>query len=215
LGAGNQLTTEKGLFVAFFGIVGRPGMGEIIFGAVLLGCRFGSIPFDSKVERAERARRKDERKNKTMQFNLYLLFNGQCAEAFRFYERVLGAKVESILVAEGTRAEAQTPPEWRKKVLHGRIAVNGQTVMASDCPPERYTKPDGFSISLGYQDPGEAERIFDVLAECGQVHMPMQETFFAVRFGMVVDRFGIPWMINCEKAQIELEKMESCHAVAS
>lgn len=150
-----------------------------------------------------------------MQLNPYLLFNGQCEEAFRFYERTLGARIETILTPEGTPAEANTPPALRKKVLHGRLALNGQTVMASDCPPERYTRPAGFSIHVGYQDPREAERVFGALAEGGTVEMPIQETFWAVRFGTVVDRFGIPWMVNCEKARIEMEKIVGCQATAA
>jgi PhnB protein len=150
-----------------------------------------------------------------MQVNPYLLFNGRCQEAFRFYERVLGAKIESVLTPEGTPAEAHVPPEGRKSVLHGRITVNGQTVMASDCPPERYAAPQGFSLHLGFQKPEEAERVFGALADGGNVTMPMQETFWARRFGMVVDRYGIPWMVNCEKARMELEKMMDCQAAAS
>lgn len=150
-----------------------------------------------------------------MQLNPYLQFNGQCQEAFRFYERTLGAKIESILTPEGTPAEAQLPPEARKSVLHGRISFNGQTVMASDCPPERYAAPQGFSLNLGYRETEEAERVFRALAEGGQIQAPLQETFFARRFGMVVDRFGIPWMVNCEKAAIELERILECQVVAS
>lgn len=148
------------------------------------------------------------------QLNAYLLFNGDCREAFRFYESNLGAKIESVLTPEGTPAEAQVPPEGRKSVLHGRILVNGQTVMASDCPPDRYAPPRGFSITLTYQEPEEAERIFGALADGGQVQMPMQETFWARRFGMLTDRFGIPWMVNCEKARVELEKMMDCQTAA-
>ncbi|HJT86311.1 MAG TPA: VOC family protein [Bryobacteraceae bacterium] len=150
-----------------------------------------------------------------MQLNPYLLFNGQCQEAFRFYERTLGAKIESVLTPEGTPAEAHVPTEGRKSVLHGRITLNGQTVMASDCPPDRYEAPRGFSLSLTYQQPAEAERVFGILAEGGQVQMPIQETFWAKRFGMVVDRYGIPWMVNCEKARIELENMMDCQAAAA
>jgi PhnB protein len=72
--------------------------------------------------------------------------------------------------------------------------------MASDCPPEQYEQPKGFSVSLGIDDPVKAEHIFHALAENGTVQMPIQETFWAARFGMVVDQFGIPWMINCEQA---------------
>lgn len=147
-----------------------------------------------------------------MQLTPYLLFNGNCQEAFRFYEQTLGAKIESVLTPEGTPAEAQFPPQQRNTVLHGRINVNGQAVMASDCPPDRYAKPQGFSMNLGYREPAEAERIFAALAEGGQVKSPIQETFFAQRFGMVVDRFGVPWMVICEKARVELEKMMGCGA---
>jgi PhnB protein len=141
-----------------------------------------------------------------MQLNPYLNFNGDCEAAFQFYERTLGGKVDCLILHEGTPAENQVPMEWRKKVLHGRINVNGQIIMASDCPPERYVRPQGFSIMLGYTEPGEAERIFTALAEGGRVGMPIQETFWAKRFGTVVDRFGIPWMVNCEKAYMETEK---------
>lgn len=137
-----------------------------------------------------------------MQLHPYLTFNGQCEEAFQFYQRALGAKVEMLLLHEGTPAEAHVPTDWRKKVMHGRINLNGQTVMASDAPPTRYEQPRGFSINLSYQDPAEAERAFQALAEGGQVQMPIQETFWAVRFGMVADRFGIPWMVNCEKPNV-------------
>ena len=150
-----------------------------------------------------------------MQLNAYLLFQGDCQEAFRFYESALGAKVESVLTPEGTPAEAHVPPSELNKVLHGRITVNGQTVMASDCPPNQYAKPQGFSITLTYPEAHDADRIFGALADGGQVQMPIQETFWAKRFGMVVDRFGIPWMINCEKSRIELENMVDCQAAAA
>ncbi len=135
-----------------------------------------------------------------MQLNAYLNFNGNCEEAFRFYERVLGAKIDCILLHEGTPAEAQAPPEWRKKVLHARLNLNGQILMASDCPPNHYQAPQGFSVTLGIKEAAEAERVFHALSENGRVGMPIQETFWAQRFGTLVDRYGIPWMINCEKA---------------
>src|SRR5579883_3190679 len=122
-----------------------------------------------------------------MQLNAYLQFNGQCQEAFRFYERVLGAKIESVLTVEGTPAEAHVPPEQRKNVMHGRISIGGQTVMASDCPADCYAQPRGFSINLSFQTPEEADRIFQALADGGQVQMPIQETFWAKRFGMTAD----------------------------
>ena len=93
------------------------------------------------------------------------------------------------------------PPEWRDKILHASLTV-GDASPDGFRRPARHTieQPKGFSVSLQLKDPAEAERIFNALAEGGTVKMPFQETFWAARFGMLVDRFGIPWMINCEKA---------------
>jgi PhnB protein len=133
-----------------------------------------------------------------MQVNTYLFFNGQCEAAFKFYERCFGGKIEAMLTHAGSPAEAQTPPEWRDKIMHARLMVDGQALMGSDAPPGHFEKPQGFSVSLGITDPAEAERIFQTLAENGNVRMPLQKTFWAQKFGMLVDQFGIPWMVNCE-----------------
>lgn len=133
-----------------------------------------------------------------MQMNPYLTFNGQCEAAFKFYEKCLGGKIEAMLPHKGTPAEAHTPPEWRDKIIHARLNVNGEVLMGSDAPPDHYKEPKGFSVSLQLKDPAESERIFNALAEGGKVGMPLQQTFWATRFGMLVDRFGIPWMINCD-----------------
>jgi PhnB protein len=136
----------------------------------------------------------------SIQLSAYLLFNGQCEEAFRFYEKCLGGKIVAMLPYEGSPAAEQVPAEFRSKILHALLTVDGQSLMASDAPPGRYSEPKGFSVSLQMKDVKEAERIFQALAENGKVGMPFQETFWAARFGMVVDRFGTPWMVNCEKA---------------
>src|SRR5271155_5619062 len=133
-----------------------------------------------------------------MQLNPYLLFNGNCADAFKFYEKCLGGKIEAMMTHAGTPAEKHTPPEWVNKILHARLNVNGEILMASDAPPGRQERPQGFSLSLTIKDPLDAERIFKALSENGTISMPFQKTFFAQRFGMFVDQFGIPWMINCE-----------------
>jgi PhnB protein len=135
-----------------------------------------------------------------MQLSPYLTFNGQCEAAFKFYERCLGGKIEAMITHAGTPAEAHVPTEWRNKILHARLIVGDQVLMGSDAPPERYEEPKGFSVSLQINDPADAERIFHALGENGTVRMPIEQTFWAVRFGMLVDRFGIPWMVNCEKA---------------
>ena len=133
-----------------------------------------------------------------MQLNPYLFFNGQCEEAFKFYADCLGGQIEAMMSHAGTPAEEHVPAEWRDKIMHARLSVGDQVLMASDAPPEHYQKPQGFSVSIGIKDPAEAERIFNALAENGTVQMPLQQTFWARSFGMCVDRFGIPWMINCE-----------------
>ena len=135
-----------------------------------------------------------------MRMNPYLLFNGRCEEAFQFYSQCLGGKIEAMMPFAGTPAEQEVPAEWRKKIIHASLTVGDQVLMASDAPPGRYEEPKGFSVSLNVKTPAEAERIFQALTENGKVQMPLQQTFWAARFGMVVDRFGIPWMVNCEQA---------------
>ena len=134
-----------------------------------------------------------------MRMNPYLLFNGRCEEAFQFYSQCLGGKIEAMMPFAGTPAEQEVPAEWRKKIIHASLTVGDQVLMASDAPPGRYEEPRGFSVSLNVKNPAEAERIFQALAENGKVQMPLQQTFWAARFGMAVDRFGIPWMVNCEQ----------------
>ena len=135
-----------------------------------------------------------------MQVNTYLLFNGQCEAAFKFYEQALGAEIKFMMTFGDSPAAEQVPQEYRGKIIHGTLALGAQLIMASDAPPERFQKPQGFSVSIEVTDPTEAERRFNALAENGQITMPMQPTFWAVRFGMLVDQFGIPWMVNCNKA---------------
>jgi len=132
-----------------------------------------------------------------MDISPYLMFQGNCEEAFKFYHQCLGGNLEAMIPHEGTPAAEHTPAEWHKKILHARLNVNGQLLMGSDCPPDLYKTPEGFSVSLQIKDPAEAERIFQTLAEGGRVNMPLQQTFWAARFGMLVDRYGIPWMVNC------------------
>ena len=135
-----------------------------------------------------------------MQLNPYLVFNGQCETAFKFYEQSLGGKIEAMIPHAGTPAEQHVSAEWRDKIMHARLNVNGEVLMGSDAPPEHYKAPQGFSVSVQFKDVKEAERVFNALADGGKVNMPLQQTFWAARFGMLVDRFGVPWMINCEQA---------------
>lgn len=133
-----------------------------------------------------------------MHLNPYLGFDGCCAEAFRFYESALGGTGLHILTHRGTPMEDHVPPDWLDKVLHARVTVGGVALMGSDAPPGRYRKPEGMSVSLQVEAIEEGTRLFQALAEGGTVTMPFAQTFWAKRFGMVTDRFGIPWMVNCE-----------------
>lgn len=134
-----------------------------------------------------------------MQIQPYLFFKGDCEEAFKFYERVLKGKIEAMLPHAGTPAEQHTPPEWRDKIMHARLTVGDAVLMASDAPPEHYKAPQGFSVNLQIDQVAEAERVFNELSAGGNVTMPIQPTFWATRFAMFTDRFGIAWMINCNE----------------
>jgi PhnB protein len=131
-----------------------------------------------------------------MQLNPYVFYNDNCEAAFKFYEKVLGAKIEALIRSEEAPADMPAAPGREKKIMHGRISIDGQVLMASDAPPEHFHKPQGFSVSLTVNDPAEAERKFNALAEGGSLNMPFGKTFFSKGFGMCTDQFGIPWMVN-------------------
>ncbi len=133
-----------------------------------------------------------------MQLSPYLMFSGTCEEALKFYEQTLGAKIEAVMKHAGTPAEEHVPAEWRDKVMHARFTIDGNVVMASDAPPGHQKEPQGFSLSLSLNDAAKGEELFNKLSEGGSVTMPFGPTFWAKGFGMLTDRFGIPWMINCE-----------------
>ncbi|HEU4751933.1 MAG TPA: VOC family protein [Armatimonadota bacterium] len=135
-----------------------------------------------------------------MQAIPYLNFNGNCREAFSFYEQCFGGKIVAMFTHGETPAGEHCPGDWQELIMHARLTFDGGVLMASDAPPDRYEKPQGIWVSLHPETPAEAERIFHALAEGGDVMMPIQKTFWAERFGMVTDRFGIPWMVNCEAA---------------
>jgi PhnB protein len=134
-----------------------------------------------------------------MSLNPYLYFNGQCEEAFKFYEKYLGGKITFMMTWEGSPMASQAPPGWSKKILHAGLASDDGVLEGCDAMPGEYKKPQSFCVMLRSKDASEAERIFNALAEDGTVQISIAQTFWALRFGMVVDRFGIPWLINCEK----------------
>jgi PhnB protein len=128
----------------------------------------------------------------------YLNFLGCCEEAFKFYEHALRGKIVAMITAEGTPMASQTPPERRKNIMHARLEVNGQFLMGSDASPEHFQKPQGFHVCLNVARADDAERVFAALSKNGEVRMAIQKTFWAERYGMLIDQFGIPWMVNCE-----------------
>jgi PhnB protein len=136
-----------------------------------------------------------------MLLNPYLTFDGQCQAAFKFYERVLGGKIVMMLTYADMPAADHIPSEGKDRIVHARLMLGDKALMGSDAPTGHFEPSKGFYVQLGIDDPSEAQRIFHALADNGKVTMPIQETFWAAKFGMLVDRFGIPWMINCEKAR--------------
>jgi PhnB protein len=132
-----------------------------------------------------------------VQWYPHLAFNGQCEAAFQFYEKCLGGKI--LFVTRYADAPMDTPSEMKNKVIHATFVVGEQMFSGSDAMPDHYLRPQGFHIQLNLKEVAEAERIFRALAENGTVHMALQETFWALRYGAVVDQFGTPWEINCEK----------------
>ena len=132
-----------------------------------------------------------------MQIVPYLNFDGNCAEAFRFYERVLGGRIEELMTHADSPIANEVPAEWGPRIMHARLAVGDQVLLASDAMPGHYATPRGVYVTLRVDTVEEADRIFAALSDAGRVTMPIGQTFWSARFGMCADRFGIGWMVNC------------------
>lgn len=130
----------------------------------------------------------------------YLGFNGTCADAMRFYERVLDARLEVLMSGADSPMADQIPKEFASRIMHARLVMkDGGTLYAGDAPAHvPYEGIKGVSVTLNYDTTDEAEKVFTALAEGGQVTMPMQGAFWAKRWGMLIDKFGTPWIINGE-----------------
>ena len=134
-----------------------------------------------------------------MKLNTYLNYGGNCEQAFRFYEQHLGGKITMMMThAQGPNA-SNVPPNWKNAVLHARIDLGGTELMGADIPPDRFQPMRSAYLSLTVDSTEEAERIYALLADDGQIFMPMEETFFAFRFAMLRDKFGTSWMILHER----------------
>jgi PhnB protein len=131
-----------------------------------------------------------------MRIDPYLIFDGRCAEAFRFYEQLLGGTIETIMTYGDAPDAGETPPEAPDRILHAHLSVGDAILMGSDGPTGEGPASQNVMVSLDVSSVEEAERIFAGFAEGGNVVMPIERTFWAERFGMVTDRFGTPWMIG-------------------
>ena len=133
-----------------------------------------------------------------MHVSTYLNFNGECARAIEFYEKAIGAKLLFKMTWGESPMAKDCPAETHGLIMHSTLQVGDGQIMGADGPPEHYQTPHGISVSLHVKDPAEGERLFNALSENGNVSMPFQKTFWSPGFGMCVDQFGIPWMINTE-----------------
>jgi PhnB protein len=127
----------------------------------------------------------------------YLAFNGQCADAMRFYKRILGGKL-GMMSNRNSPFASQCPPEHLDRMMHARLDLDdGMSIYAADCPPQMgYQGMHGFSLTLNYETVEQAEKVFNALADGGRVAMPFGDTFWAKKFGMVTDKFGCHWIVN-------------------
>lgn len=130
--------------------------------------------------------------------NVHLSFPGTCHEAMQFYAEVTGGELEALLSYAQTPAAEHVPASLHDKIIHASLNIRGRRLMGADMPADQYVAPLGVQVQLEYQDPVQAETAFTRLLEGGQVIMPFEQTFWAYRFGMLTDRFGVHWMINCE-----------------
>jgi PhnB protein len=131
-----------------------------------------------------------------MKIETYIFFTDQCAEAMKFYEKALGGKIEAMMTYGESPPGPHNTPDMANKVIHARLVAGDAVLMASDGPEAEQRK--GFAVTLQVETVTEADRLFNALSEGGTVTMPIGETFFSKRFGMLTDRFGTPWMVNCE-----------------
>jgi PhnB protein len=135
-----------------------------------------------------------------MKLSTHLTFNGQCEAAFAFYERCLGGKIDTMIAYGDSPMAELVPAEWCGKIVHASLTLGDDCLNGADVLPAEFQRPQGFFVLLRVRNAVDAERIFHALAENGAVQMPIQKTFWSPCFGVVVDRFGIPWEISCEQA---------------
>jgi len=134
-----------------------------------------------------------------MKLTTYLNYGGNCADALHFYEEHLGGKILMMSTFDQMPDHSNVPPEQLKKVIHARIVIGEATLMASDAPPDRFQPMRSVYLALAVESNEEAERLYALLSDGGEIFMKMEETFFAHRFAMLRDKFGTSWMLIHEK----------------
>lgn len=130
-----------------------------------------------------------------MKLNTYLNYGGNCKQAFQFYEKHLGGKITMMMTHGEQPGPANVPANWKDAILHARITLGETDLMAADIPPDRFQPMRSAYLSLTVESIDEAERVYKLLSEGGEIFMPMEETFFAFRFAQLRDKFGTSWMI--------------------
>ncbi len=133
-----------------------------------------------------------------MKLSPHLVFDGQCREAFTFYEQAFGGTVATMLTYGDSPMADQVAPEWHGRIVHASLTLGDDVLSGVDALPDDFEPPQGFYVLLHLDAPGEAERVFNLLADDGEIRMPVQKTSWSPCFGVVVDRVGIPWEISCE-----------------
>jgi PhnB protein len=132
-----------------------------------------------------------------MRASFHLTFAGRCEDAFKFYERVVDAKIDFLQRYGDSPADGRIPLDWRDKVVHASLTIGDAQLAGVDLPPGEFEPPQGFYVLLSIGDAATAARVFEALAEGGTIRMPLQKTFWSIAFGVLIDQFGIPWEISC------------------
>ena len=134
-----------------------------------------------------------------MKISAHLCFDGTCEEAFRFYQQILGGVITTMLRYGESPLAQQTPAHMRSKIIHATLVIGAHELLGADIALAERTVPAGYFVTVGVPDPVRAEEVFRALSSDGEVRMPFQKTFWSAGFGVLVDRFGIPWEVNCEQ----------------
>ena len=135
-----------------------------------------------------------------MKLNPYLAFDGRCREAFEFYATTFGGQITFMQTFGDSPMASSVPPEAHGRIMHATLQLGDQVLQGADAAPEQFAKPAGFCLATQFDDVAEAERVFTALAQDGMVQMPFQSTFWAKGFGMLIDQFGTPWIVNAGEA---------------